>query len=284
MGESFTLPLFLPSYRESDDSPPHGFNPPDPNASATLPPEILDKILEHVPRTRKGRQTLVACALIATWWTGPSQRRLFSSVDIDGKNSRRWTKSVVLSRRKTHLLEYVRSFYYSHNQNPGIRYGMGRLAHDTKEYSSALRNLHSLTLVGIRVTHAKEVEFRACFSAFRETLTSLSLYFINTSFSAFVTLVNYFPNITTLRLRSVVPDPDKGPTPSLSQPLRGRIHLRFVRTDCLEFLDQFAKLDSEYEELIIDSRSLIGKGFLESALRISTRTVKLLSLPDFRRE
>ena len=284
MGESFTRPLFLPSYRESDDSPPHGFNPSDPNASATLPPEILDKILEHVPRTRKGRQTIVACALVATWWTGPSQRRLFSSVVIDRSNYRRWMKSVVLPGPKTHLLESVRSLHHTCSQNPGNTCGMGHLAQDTREYFPALRNLRSLTFAHIGITHAKEAEFHARFSAFHETLTSLILGTITTSFGAFVTLVNYFPNITTLQLGSVALEADEGPIPSLSRPLRGRIHFHDVQANRLEFLDRFAKLDLEYEELVIGSRSLMWMRSLESVLRISTRTVRFLRLSDFDRE
>jgi len=35
-------------------------NPPDLNAFATVPPEILDKVLEYID----GRRTLVACVLV----------------------------------------------------------------------------------------------------------------------------------------------------------------------------------------------------------------------------
>ena len=284
MGESFSRPLFLHSYHKSDDRPSRGSNLSGPNALATLPPEILDGILEHVPRTTRGRQTLVACALVATWWTGPSQRRLFSSVFIDENNSRRWIESVVFSGSKTHPLEYVHSLHYSRSRSPGIAYGMGHLAQDIVEYFPALRNLRSLSFGHIGTAHAKEAEFHACFSAFRETLTSLILGTVTTSFGAFVTLVNYFPNITTLQLDSVVLELDEGPTPSLSRPLRGEIHFCYAQEDLLEFLDRFAKLDLEYERLVVASHSNTETRSLESALRISTKTVKFLKLPDLRRE
>ena len=93
-----------------------------------------------------------------------------------------------------------------------------------------------------------------------------------------------FPNITTLQLDLVVLEPDEGPTPSLPCPLRGKIRLCEVRADCLEFLDRFAKLGLEYEEPVIGTHSLMETRSLESALRISTRTVKFLRLPDFRCE
>ena len=94
-----------------------------------------------------------------------------------------------------------------------------------------------------------EGEFHTCFSAFRETLTSLSLDLIFITFSAFVTLVGYFPNITTLRLHSFMLIPDGRPVPSLSQPLRGKLRIYEVPEQSLEFFGRFAELDLEYEEL-----------------------------------
>jgi hypothetical protein len=254
--------------------------------SVTLPPEIMDKILEHISTNREGQLTLIACALVATWWTGPSQRRLFSSVSIDGDNYRRWMNGVVHSGSNGHLLECVRSLRYCLGRDTGIRYSMRNLQEHSGEYFSALRNIHSLTLFNPRVQHISEENFRVCFSAFRGTLTHLSLERFATSFSAFVTLVDYFPNITALHLCSFALGPDEGPVPPLSRPLRGKIHVRHVRTHCLEFFNRLAKLDLEYEELVIDSlRVMGGSAFLESTLQLSTNTVKYLRLTaELRRE
>ena len=110
---------------------------------------------------------------------------------------------------------------------------------------------------------------------FLDTLTYLSLDYFTTSFVAFVTLVDYFPNITTLRLRSISLKPDEGPIPSLSRPLRGKICVH-VQSHCLEFLDLFAKLDLEYKELEIGPPGFsTGIKAAGSILQISTRTVKL---------
>ena len=78
--------------------------------SAILPPEILDKILEHIPGTnrKERRRTLIACALMASWWTGPSQRCLFSSAEIHRGNYKQWIDGVFRSGSKDHLLGYVR--------------------------------------------------------------------------------------------------------------------------------------------------------------------------------
>ena len=91
-------------------------------------------------------------------------------------------------------------------------------AQDSKEYLSAMPSLRSLTLHYTGVENAGEDEFRTCFSAFRESLTYLSLETFATLFGAFVTVVDYFPNITILQLCSFELEPDEGPVPSLSHP------------------------------------------------------------------
>jgi hypothetical protein len=134
------------------------------------------------------------------------------------------------------------------------------------------------------VEHIDGDQFRTGFSAFRKTLTSLSLDTFATSFSAFVNLVDYFPNVTTLQSFSPVLEPDEGPAPSLSRPLRGKLYV--YETNCFEFLDRLAKLDLEYEELVFDAPYIFTDArFLESALQISTSTVKILRLTTkFQRE
>ena len=271
MGES------LPN---SNERLPQCSNPPDPNTSVTLPPEILDEILEYVFKNGEGQRTLIACALVAAWWAGPSQRHLFSSVDIGDSNYERWMNGVVLPEPKTRLLGHVRSLGHHRTQDIGVKYRMRDLAQDSGKYLSALPNLHSLTLGDTAVEHLSEEEFRNCFSAFRETLTFLSLDSFTTSFSAFVILVDYFPNITTLRVEWFILGPDERPVPSLSRPLRGKLHAHNVGDHCSEFFDQVAKLDVEYEELVTSCSTTLfhWTDVLKSFLRISTSTVKFLRL------
>ena len=243
-----------------------------------LPPEILDKVLENIPADQDGQPTLIACALVATWWTGPSQRRLFSSVEICEGNYQRWMNSVVLPRPKAHLLGYVRSLWHSRGTRTKPKYRMRELAQDSGEYLSALCGVRSLTLYYSGIEHTSK-DFRICFSAFRDSLTYLSLEIFSTSFSAFVALVDYFPNITSLQLRSLELEPEEGSVSSLSRPLRGKIRVQEVGTEDLEFFNRFAELDLEYEEMVIGSTRLsMEEQFLESALRISASTLKFLRL------
>ena len=237
-----------------------------------------------MPADKVGRQALAACALVATWWTGPSQRRLFSSVEISYDNYEKWMNGVVLSGSRTHLLEYVRSLRLIRVWDTGAKYGMQDLPQDSGGYLSALRDLHSLTLWCIKVEPLSEGDLRTRFSAFRETLTFLSLESLIISFSVFVTLVDYFPNITTLELRCLRVVPDEGPVQPLSRPLRGKVFVcvRLVLPEFFpEFLDRFAKLNLEYDSLVISG---MVTNCLESALRISAGIVIFLKLPEFGRE
>ena len=238
--------------------------------SVILPPEMMDKILDNIPTGKEGRRTLITCALVATWWTGPSQRRLFSSVQVYMSNYNRFVNNV-LADPKTHLLGFIRSLTYSHRRD----YRVQDLEREHGESFSALCNLHSLTLHFIRLEHIGGGRFPTCFSTFRKTLTYLSLHAFTTSFSAFVTLAGYFPNITTLSLDLFMLRPDEVPVPQLSQPLRGKLRVCEVESDCLEFFDRFAELDLEYEELLLDS-SRVDVTFMERVLRVSTSTVKFL--------
>ena len=192
---------------------------------------------------------------------------------------------VVLSGSRAHLLEYVRSLDHNRGRG-GAEYPMQDLSQDSGEYLLALRNLRRLRLCCTRVERISDHQFHTCFSAFRETLTFLSLESITMSFSAFVALVDYFLNITTLELRCPEVEPDEGPVPPLSRPLRGKVlvRIRLVPDNFPEFLDRFSELDLEYEELEISSPFAMETKCLESALRIGARTVKFLKLPEFQRE
>ena len=242
----------------------------------TLPPEILDKILECIPADREERVTLVACALVATWWTGPCQRRLFSSVSIRKRNYQQWMDRVALSGSKVRLLGYVRSLRIGYIRDISIKFQS--LLQDHGEYLPALHNLHSLAFANTRVEHIPQYQFHTCFSAFRGTLTYLSLDVFATSFSAFVTLVDYFPNIRSLQLGVFMLGPDETPVPSLSRPLRGKLRFNLLQSGPLEFFNRFAMLDLEYEELMIESFGYVDPSFLESALQMSTGTVKSLRI------
>ncbi|KAF9780738.1 hypothetical protein BJ322DRAFT_278963 [Thelephora terrestris] len=185
----------------------------------------------------------------------------------------------VLSASKTHLLQYVCSFFYFRTAGKWTGSPMKDFLKDYGPYLSALRCLRSLTLYTVDIHHVDEEALHTCFSAFRETLTELTLGTFVTTFSMFVTLVDYFPNITALRLSLPSLVPSEGPVPLLSRPLRGKISLRYpVQTNSREFADELAKLDLEYDELAVKSHSSVSPELFESQLQISASTVKSLKL------
>ena len=148
------------------------------------------------------------------------------------------------------------------------------------EYISALRNLSSLTLRVIIIEHIREDGFHTCFSAFRETLTYLSLGgFTAVPFSASMALVDYFPNVTTLQLEpEFMPRLDEERVLSFSRPPRGKLIIYEVTFDSSGFFNRFARSNLEYEELVIVSRFFVGTKFAKSVLQISTSAVKFLRL------
>jgi len=185
---------------------------------------------------------------------------------------------VVLTGFKTRLLGYVRSLQHCRGVYAEVKYCMRNLPQDHGEHFSALCNLRTLMLFNIVIEHIGEAGLRTCFSTFRETLTSLALQKFLVPFSSFVTLVDYFPNIRNLQLRSFTLGSDTSPVPTLSRPLRGRVGVCGV-DGCLNFLDLFARLDLEYEEVVIDSPYYYMEAtYLEHALQLSATTAKTLRL------
>lgn len=100
---------------------------------------------------------------------------------------------------------------------------MKYLPRDSGEYLSALCNLHSLDFVHSIAEPITEEGFHTRFSAFREAPTELSLQFTLTSSNMFVTLIDYFPNVTTVRLGPFSLNLDEVPVLPLSRPLRGKV-------------------------------------------------------------
>lgn len=282
--------LSHPFHHKSDKQSPQGSDPSDSNTFLTIPPEILDKILEYHGSPHKQRgATGPDCMRFGGYLVGRAQSK---TPLLLNHNPRAQPPALDEQCRPLWIQgapSQIRSFIVaSRRLNTGSKYPMGDLARDSGEYLSALSNLHSLTFYNTRVEHIGEDQFHTCFSAFRETLTCLTLGAVATLFGAFVALVDYFPKVTTLRPRSFVLEPDEGPVPPLSRPLRGKLHVTCIRTDRSDFFDRFAELDLEYEDLEIDYfvLSTAAKSeFLQSALQISKTTVKSLRMvTEFRRE
>lgn len=152
---------------------------------------------------------------------------------------------------------------------------MQNLPPDSGEYLSALHNLHSLSLHHITFKNFGEEGFHTCFSGFRETLTKLTLEGVAASFTMFVTLVSYFPNISILRPGSFKLKPDEGPVPSLPRPFRGKL---YITPGCGKLINRLAGLDLEYDGLVIQTFSVVEAEVLQNILQLSAGTIRYLRL------
>jgi len=89
------------------------------------------------------------------------------------------------------------------------------------------------------------------FLVFRDTLSSLFLDRVCLTWGAFVTLIDYFPNLRDLHLSEPSFVVDRQPT-SLSRPPRGKFGISVLPEGTIRvFSDGFSKLELEYDELEI---------------------------------
>jgi hypothetical protein len=210
-----------------------------------LPEELLDEIFSHLPSDR-GR-SLMSCSLVAKSWLEPSRRLLFAHISIRRDNYRSWLDNI--QPRSTGLLRYARSLTYFLRAEDGA----SRLycVHALRHYFPSFCQLRTLTFCNV-VVEPTIHEHLGLFSAFQHMLSSLSLARVSITWSAFVTLVGYFPHLRNLNIRSPSFRVDDIPVPQLPRPLRGRLIIEPFRGDGMDFFSQlFPELRPEHEELVI---------------------------------
>ena len=210
-----------------------------------LPQEILDEILSHLPPDDD--LSLHQCSLVSKSWLEPSRRRLFSDIRIGEEHHQRWLDKI--SPANTGLLRHVRSFTYFpelfHHDYP--RPGICAL----RDYLPSLCQLRALTFSDLHIepTISENLEI---FTAFRQTLSSLSFNQVRITWSAFVALIGYFPNLRKLDVQMSWFMVDDSPVPQLSHVLRGTLlvsNYRFIDTE--PFIDRLHTLKPEFDELVI---------------------------------
>ncbi|KAF9645595.1 hypothetical protein BDM02DRAFT_493178 [Thelephora ganbajun] len=212
-----------------------------------LPEELVDKILGHLPPD--DRWSLENYSLVSKSWLQPSRRLLFARIIIESTTYQSWLDNI--SPTNTGLLRHVRSLTYYHiggDEATGSRCGVYAL----RDYLPSFFQLQQLTLyiMNIEPTICEHLEW---FSAFQHTLSSLSLSLVSITWSAFVALVGYFPNLRDLYIYEPSFQVDDRPVPPLPHPLRGRLVVISGRVT--EFpIDRFVGLKLEYEELVMYGR------------------------------
>jgi len=211
----------------------------------SLPLELIDEIVNNLPPDEP--QTLRNCSLVAKSWVHRSQKRLFETVRISRSTRSSWVGSI--SPANLELLRHVRSFAYILDHTAWLRFPAYR-TDSLGDYLPSLRNLESLVLssMDLQSDISQQVEN---FSAFRHTLSSISLWECRISPGALVTVVNYFPNLVNLQLRASTQAADHEPVPPLLRPLRGRLSVQKLRDHHLPVLDRLSDLPPELDELVL---------------------------------
>ena len=212
-----------------------------------LPTELIDKILSHIPSDDK--ESLRSCSLVAKSWLDSCQRCLFETVHISPDTSQLWLDNI--SPMNTELLRHVRELKYAIRGKRGSWRPPCRIGDDLRDYLPSFYQLRRLAFCFVDIEPIIP-DHTNLFFAFQHTLSSLSLVRVSITWNGFVTLLGYFPNLKSLEIHEVSFDVDTRPAPHLPRALRGRLFVRGVmERDPESFIDRFAGLKLEYEELVI---------------------------------
>ena len=210
-----------------------------------LPQELIDEIFSYIPLN--DLQTFRNFSLVAKAWVHRSQRRLFHTVSISKSTYDSWVDNI--SPTNLELLHHVRSLTYTLGTTARVRFPGYRID-SLGDYLPSFRNLETLVLASTDLPSGVSQQIEN-FSAFRHTLSSLSLWSCYVSSGAVITLVNYFPNLIDLQLRAPMHRVDYKPSPPLLRPLRGRLCVQKFKIYDLPVLDRLSDLPPELDELII---------------------------------
>lgn len=212
-----------------------------------LPPELIDEIIGHLPPDDK--ESLQNCSLVTKSWIRPSQKRLFEVVDIRQQNLQSWLDTI--SPTNLELLGHVRRLSYKEYPEGAVEPAHQAL----RDHLPSLHQLRHFTLLFARISsHPQQI---GLFSAFQHTLSGISLVGCGVTKNAFVTLVNYFPNLTSLYLYGLGYNRDDEPTPPLSRTLFKKLYITVWPMESLVLLDELSKSGMRFEE--VDIATMISR-------------------------
>ena len=206
-----------------------------------LPPELVDEIIGHLPPGDK--RSLRNCSLVAKSWIFPSQKRLFGVVEITGENLRQWLDNI--SPTHIDLLGHVRHLLYREYPKGSIK----QVHLSLHDYLPSFRCLSHFTLSFARTPlRLQQVQK---FSAFRYTLSEITLARCVVTKSSLVTLINYFPDLTSFDLRGLEYHKEHGQTPPLVRHHFRKLFANVWGEGSLGLVDELSKLGLRFEEVVI---------------------------------
>ena len=243
-----------------------------------LPPELLDEIIGQIPR----RHLLHSCSFVTKSWTYLCQRHLFKTVKIHPGNLQKWLDNISPANAEllghVRVLSYVQSWVYPKRV-------IGPADHTLREYFPSFRQLRHFNLNSTFSHVSSPLQQLDLSSAFQHTLSDISLAGCSTTKSAFVTLINYFPNLIRLHLRHINYHKEDEPVPPLS-----RLHLKKLSViewsaDSLDLIDELSELGLNFEEVVVSDSVFPGPSSSEFSNRVvnafgaTTKCLRLLDTP-----
>ena len=243
-----------------------------------LLPELIDEIISYLPLDEP--QALRNCSLVSKSWIYPSRKRLFEGVHIRKSDYNLWTERI--SPENVELLHHVRSLTYVLDMTVWFRHPEYRID-SLGSYLPSFDQLENLGLFSVLLLSDTPHQIEH-FSAFRHTLSSLSLRGCHVSSSALITILNYFSSLVNLELRALVHEVDGEPVPPLSRPLRGGLSVQQFRDCDVSLLDRLSDPPPECDELVICGFPLIPVAYDRVVVACAGNVKRLGLLRGFERK
>lgn len=226
-----------------------------------LPLELFDEIVSHMdPTLVEGRQSLSNCSVVKKSWARPCQRRLFESVRISSERLQSWQDCVL--QKEDPLLSRVRELSCD-----------GKNFFEEQQFRPTHISLCDLFRLFTRLEH---FQLGGCdisllphklglFTAFRETLSCITLFRCQVSEKTLLAFINYFPNLEWLRVQGItrLNRSTPPPHPHFSRRLR-KLSIDLVSGVCqTDIIEGFS-----FEEVAVGSGpNSIWAGFADEVVR-----------------
>ena len=241
-----------------------------------LPQELIEGILSHLPSDdRKSLRAFSSYSLISKSWLDPSRRILFADLSIELVTCNRFLTTI--SPTNTGLLRHVRSLSYCASGEEDQRlHQLGIHLFQFQDHLSSMCQLRALAFSQMILDWTLPGRL-GMFSAFQHALSSLQLVRVSITWSAFASLVGYFPNLRNLLISYTSFTMDYQPVPRPSHALHGKLSLWVGHPHVQEagfLVGHFLELKPEYEEVALS-------GTLENQCRflpVFQRTLNHLSV------
>ena len=244
----------------------------------SLPQELVDEILSYLSSDDEhGDWSLRNCSLVAKSWINPSRRYIFETVTIRERTFRSWLANIPPTNDG--LLQHVCSLSLSFQSDNGFYIPPPVRRTDVlRDYFPSFYQLRHLSLSFIHLPSSISQQVDT-FSAFRHTLSRLSLDDCKITTNALGTLLDYFPNLNRLDLSRIRHEVDAELAPPVSCPLVGRLCVSDLYWDNMGFFDQLSGLGLVFEEIIFNDcpfarPRFIGRVF--STVGVSAKRLRLL--------